>query len=87
MVGISEAELKRRLGQPDASSGDVSQEFLVYDHIDARYTNPAVGYRYDHDYPTALGRAPATAEFNCKTTFVVGSGRVLAYDLTGNGCR
>jgi hypothetical protein len=87
LVGISEAELEQRLGQPDSSSGDVSQKFLVYDHIDARYVNPAVGYRYDHDYPTALGRAPAIAEFNCKTTFVIGSGRVLAYDLTGNGCR
>jgi hypothetical protein len=62
LVGISEAELERRLGQPDSSSGDVSQKFLVYDHIHARYVNPAVGYRYDHDYPTALGRAPAIAE-------------------------
>jgi hypothetical protein len=87
LVGISEAELVRRLGQPDSSSGDPRQKFLVYDHADARYVNPSAGYRYDHDYKYGFGRAPAIAEFNCNTTFVIESGLVRAYDLTGNGCR
>jgi hypothetical protein len=87
LVGISEAELVRRLGQPDSSSGDPSQKFVVYNHADARYVNPSAGYRYDHDYKYGFGRAPAIAEFNCSMTFVIESGLVRAYDLTGNGCR
>ena len=86
-VGLSEAELVRRLGQPDASSGNVGQQFLVFNNIDARYVNPSAGYHYDHDNSYSSGRAPAIAEFNCKTTFVIENGRVRAYDLTGNGCR
>jgi hypothetical protein len=86
LVGMTETELVRRLGQPDSSSGDISQKFLVYDNIDARYVHASAGYRYDHDYGYSFGRAPAIAEFNCKTTFVIVSGRVRAYDLTGNGC-
>jgi hypothetical protein len=85
-VGISEAELIRGLGQPDASSGDVSQKFLVYSNVDARYVNPSAGYHYDYGYHYSLGRPPAIAEFNCKTTFVIANGRVRAFDLTGNGC-
>ena len=85
-VGISETELVRRLGPPDASSGDVSQKFLVYSNVDARYVSPSAGYHYDHDYHYGFGRAPAIAEFNCKTTLVIENGRVRAYDLTGNGC-
>jgi hypothetical protein len=86
LVGISEAELVRCLGQPDSSSGDLSQKFLVYDKVDAQYVNPSAGYRYDHNYQSSFGRPPAIAEFNCRTTFVIGNGRVLAYDLTGNNC-
>jgi hypothetical protein len=86
-VGISEAELVRRLGQPDSSSGDEGQKFVTYHNVDARYINPAAGYRYDHDDRPVFGRAPAIAEFNCETTFVIDNGRVRAYDLTGNGCR
>ena len=41
---------------------------------------------YDHDYHYGFGRAPAIAEFDWKTTFVVENGRVRAYDLTGTGC-
>jgi hypothetical protein len=87
LVGISEAELVRRLGQPDSSSGDPSQKFVVYDHDDAGYVNPSAGYHYDHDFRYSFGRAPAIAEFNCKTTFVIEGGLVRAFDLTGNGCR
>ncbi len=86
-IGMSEAELVRRLGQPDESSGDVRQGFVIYDNVDARYVNASAGYHYDHDYRYGFGRAPAIAEFNCKTTFVIENGRVRAYDLTGNGCR
>src|SRR3954447_9670089 len=73
-VGIGEAELVRRLGQPDSSSGDPSQKFVTYDHADARYVNPSAGYHYDHDFHCGFGRAPAIAEFNCKTTFVIDKG-------------
>ena len=83
---MTEAELVGRLGQPNSSSGDVSQKFFVYDNIDARYVNASAGYRYDHDYGYSFGRAPAIAEFNCKTTFVIENGRVRAYDLSGTGC-
>jgi hypothetical protein len=48
--------------------------------------SPSAGYHYDHDYHYGFGRAPAIAEFNCKTTLVIENGRVRAYDLTGNGC-
>ena len=82
-VGISETELVRRLGRPDASSGDVSQKFLVYSNVDARYVSPSAGYHYDQDCHYGFGRAPAIAEFNCKTTFVIENGRVRAYDLSG----
>lgn len=85
-IGISETELTNRLGQPDATSGDVSQKFVIYNDTDARYVNPSAGYRYDHDHPHGFGRPPAIAEFNCKTTFVLENERVRAYDLTGNGC-
>jgi hypothetical protein len=84
---MSETELVRRLGQPDSSSGDVSQQFIVFNNVDARYVDSAAGYRYDHDYHHGSGSTPAIAEFNCKTTFVIENGRVRAYDLTGNGCR
>ena len=85
-VGISEAELTRRLGQPDGISGDASQKLVVYNNVDARYVNPSAGYHYDHDYRYGFGRAPAIAEFSCKTTFVIENGRVRAYDLSGTGC-
>jgi hypothetical protein len=84
---MSKAELVQRLGQPDASSGNTSQEFLVYDNLDARYVNASSGYRYDNDDHYGFGRPPAIAEFKCKTTFVIEDRRVRAYDLTGNGCR
>lgn len=56
-IGISETELTNRLGQPDATSGDVSQKFVIYNNTDARYVNSA-GYRYDHDHPHGFGRPP-----------------------------
>lgn len=87
LVGISEAELTRRLGQPDEQSGDVAQRFLTYDNVDARYIRTLAGYHYDYGYFTGVGPPPARAEFRCRTTFVVADGRVRAYDLRGNGCR
>ena len=75
-IGASEAELRDRLGPPDASSGELNQKFLVYKNIDARYVNPAAGYRYDHNIGHGFGRPPAIAEFNCNTTFVIENGRV-----------
>jgi len=86
-IGISEAELGRRLGQADEVSGNITQKFVVYRNIDARYVNPTAGYRYDHDYNAGFGRPPAIAEFNCRVTFAVENGLVRAYDLAGNGCR
>jgi hypothetical protein len=85
-VGFSEADLKRRLGQPDESSGNMTHKFVVYHSVDARYVNPTAGYYYDHDYNVGFGRPPAVAEFNCRVTFVIEKGLVRAYNLAGNGC-
>ncbi len=86
LVGLSEAALISRLGQPDDRSGDISQSFLIYNHIDARYVHPSAGYRYDHSYDVGIGRPPSIASFDCRSTFVVRDGVVQAYDLSGIGC-
>ena len=86
-VGQSRAMLLSRFGQPDDSSSDGAQSFLVWNDISAQAVQAYAGYRYENGDITGSSTAPpAYARFTCRTTFVLLNDRVVAYTLNGVGC-
>jgi hypothetical protein len=83
VLGRSEAELIQDFGRPTRRENIEGHEFLVYEQSDVwSGQRGGAGAR-----SALLGRhEPGAASFACRAIFVVVTGVVNTYSLSGSGC-
>jgi hypothetical protein len=80
MIGRSEADLTKSLGQPTRRENIEGHEFFIYEQSDV-WSGPRGGA-----WPRSAQLGSHVTGFECRATFIVVAGVVSTYSLSGSGC-